>query len=184
MKPLPQKYQWLNQIAGLPRMIQIAISQHGVTEVVGKGSSETIIAWRDGLNRAGVAIKGYSDDDIPWCGLFLAYIAYQRKENATEVVEAPLWARSWVKYGKSSPLPSLGDVLVFQRGDGGHVGLYIAEDATAYHVIGGNQSNRVCITRIHKSRLIAARRPPYLNPPESAQPYHVTASGVLSKNES
>jgi uncharacterized protein (TIGR02594 family) len=100
-----------------------------------------------------------------------------------EVVSFPLWARSWVNYGVKSPIASLGDLLVFERGNGGHVGFYIAEDASAYHVIGGNQSNRVCITRILKDRCIAVRRPPYATPPEAMRPYKVTASGAISTNE-
>ncbi|RZL82832.1 MAG: hypothetical protein EOP66_04490 [Sphingomonas sp.] len=53
----------------------------------------------------------------------------------------------------------MGVTLVFGREGGGHVGFYVGEDDHAYHAIGRNQSNSVCITRIAKSRLIAARWP-------------------------
>jgi hypothetical protein len=39
-------------------------------------------------------------------------------------------------------------VLVFERPGGGHVGYYFGEDATAYHVLGGNQGDAVTIARI------------------------------------
>lgn len=39
---------------------------------------------------------------------------------------------------------------------GGDVALYVGEDAGAYHCLGGNQSDKVCITRIAKSRLSCA----------------------------
>ena len=178
------KYTWINSLKGLPKTISLGMDFLGVAEVVGKGSNKTIIGWRDKLNQAGVKIEGYSNDDIPWCGLFAAFIAYLRMKVAGEVVKLPLWARSWAKYGVKADVPSLGDVLVFERpGGGGHVGFYIAEDSLTYHVLGGNQSNKVCITRVAKSRLIAARRPPYKNKPAAVKPYKVAAGGTLSTNE-
>jgi hypothetical protein len=79
--------------------------------------------------------------------------------------------------------PGLGDVLVFTRNGGGHVGFYVAEDKDCYHVLGGNQSNSVTITRIAKSRCIAFRRPIYINTPASVKPYLVGASGAISEDE-
>jgi len=180
---LPEKYQWLTSLKGLPKTISLALAELGVAEVVGKGSNKTIIAWRDELNQAGVKIAGYSDDDIPWCGLFAAIITYRRMKNAAEVVKDPLWARNWAKYGVKPPKAGLGDVLVFVRNGGGHVGFYVAEDDSAYHVLGGNQSNKVCITRVAKDRCIAVRRPPYVTTPSAAKKYVVASSGALSKNE-
>jgi uncharacterized protein (TIGR02594 family) len=183
MESLPDKYSWLLKTKGLPNTIKLALNEYGTAEVVGKGSNRTIIGWRDELNQAGVNITGYSDDDVPWCGLFAAIICYRRLKKPEEVVKSPLWARNWAKYGIKSPQPSLGDVLVFSRGSSGHVGFYVAEDDTAYHVLGGNQSNKVNITRVAKDRLIACRRPPYVTTPAATKPYKVSASGKLSSNE-
>jgi uncharacterized protein (TIGR02594 family) len=184
---LPTQYQWLTTTKGLPNTIKLAIKEYGVQEVVGKGSNKTIIAWRDELNGATPAgkpiVSGFSDDDIPWCGLFSAIICYRRVKNIAEVIKDPLWARNWAKYGMKSPQAALGDVLVFVRNGGGHVGFYVGEDATAYHVIGGNQSNRVSIQRILKSRCIAVRRPEYTTTPKAVKPYHLAASGSISTNE-
>lgn len=180
---LPAEYRWLNNLEGLPKTISLALSLHGTAEVVGRGSNKTIIGWRDELNQSGVKISGYSDDDIPWCGLFAAIVTFRRMGIAAEVVKDPLWARNWAKYGVHAAQPALGDVLVFSRGSGGHVGFYVAEDKTAYHVLGGNQANKVCITRIAKNRCIAVRRPPYKTQPESVKAYHVSGSGTLSTNE-
>jgi uncharacterized protein (TIGR02594 family) len=177
------KYDWLKSVKGLPNTIKEGMALLGVAEVVGKGSNKTILGWRDELNQAGAKISGYSDDDIPWCGLFTSIVCYRRKRIAAEVVTDPLWARNWAKYGVKSPQPGLGDILVFSRGSGGHVGFYVAEDATAYHVLGGNQGNRVSIARIAKSRCIAVRRPRYNSTPEGVKPYRVAATGTLSKNE-
>jgi hypothetical protein len=75
-------------------------------------------------------------------------------------------------------------VLVFERAGGGHVGMYVGEDAGAYHVLGGNQGDAVSIARIAKIRLFTARRAAW----RSAQPSNVrrvliAAAGNLSKNE-
>jgi len=184
MSKLPDDYQWLQNVKGLPLTIRLALDEYGTREVVGKGSSKTIIGWRDELNQAGVKIEGYSDDDIPWCGLFAAIIAYRRRGLAAEVVKEPLWARNWAKYGKSAATAMLGDILVFQRGSGGHVGFYVGEDRAAYHVLGGNQSNAVTIARISKGRCIAVRRPPYVTVPAGVRPYPLSGAGALSTNES
>jgi len=178
---LPHQYAWLSSIGTLPRVITEGLCLIGVVEVVGKGSNRTILGWRDELNAAGVKIIGYSDDDIPWCGLFAAIVAH-RADKA--VPEKPLWARNWAKFGVAVAQPALGDVLVFTRpGGGGHVGFYVGEDRTAFHVLNGNARNRVEITRIRKERCIAVRRPIYNQAPASVRPFHVAAAGALSSDE-
>jgi uncharacterized protein (TIGR02594 family) len=178
---MPPGYEWLASVGTLPRTIQQGLKLYGTAEVVGKGSNKTIISWRDELNIAGNPVVGFSDDDVPWCGLFAAIVTYRA---GYDPVNSPLWARNWAKFGKASTKPGLGDVLVFVRETGGHVGFYVAEDATAYHVLGGNQSNRVSITRVAKARLIAARRPLFaIGQPASVKPYRTGANGALSRNE-
>ena len=76
-----------------------------------------------------------------------------------------------------------GDVLVFKRKGGGHVGLYVGHDASAFHVLGGNQSDRVSITRLSRNRLVAVRRPAYRAQPANVRPIPLAASGSLSVNE-
>lgn len=178
----PEGYEWLAGVGQLPRTIIEAMRLHGVAEVVGRGSNRTIIGWRDELNAAGVLITGFSDDDVPWCGLFAAIVAHRAGKA---VPQSPLWARNWVNFGTAaSKLAGLGDALVFSRpGGGGHVGFYVGEDRTAFHVIGGNQKNRVSITRIAKARCIAVRRPEYRQAPASVRPYSLAAAGALSVNE-
>ncbi len=175
----PKNYEWLANVGQLPKTIFEGLKLFGVQEVVGKGSSATILGWRDELNQAGVKISGYSDDSIAWCGLYAAIVAHRAGKD---VVKEPLWARNWAKFGVKAAKPSLGDILVFERGEGGHVALYVGEDATTYHILGGNQKDQVSITRWAKSRLLAARRPKYTNQPASVKPYIVKATGVISKD--
>jgi uncharacterized protein (TIGR02594 family) len=182
----PKGYEWLGKVGQLPKTISEALALHGTAEIVGRGSNKTIMAWRDELNQAAgvspnaVKIDGYSDDDIPWCGLFAAIVTFRAGKK---VVAQPLWARNWAKFGVGVTEAGLGDVLVFVRNGGGHVGFYVGHDATTYHVLGGNQGNKVSITRIAKNRCIAVRRPIYNAKPEGVRPFKVAASGAVSSNE-
>lgn len=166
--------KFLKEIGTLPKMISTAIDLIGTSEIPGPKSNATIMKW---AKEVGV---GYADDDIAWCGLFVAYVV---KQTGRVPVTSPLWARNWAKWGVKSDVPELGDILVFSRGSGGHVGFYVAEDQTAYYVLGGNQGNTVSIVRILKSRLLAARRPVYQQKPDSVKKYVIDTHGELSTNE-
>ncbi|WP_031434623.1 NlpC/P60 family protein [Methylomarinum vadi] len=128
----------------------------GIQERPGRGSNEAILDWAEDLE-----LHSYNDDDIPWCGLFVAHcVGSQMTEEALPT--NPLGARNWAKFGHEVS-PRLGSVMVFWRGSPngwkGHVGFYWAEDDEAYHILGGNQSNSVSITRLAKNRLLSARWP-------------------------
>ena len=169
------KYSWLSKLE-LPKTISEGIKLLGTVETPGNKNNPIILGW---AKEVGLE-KSYSADSVPWCGLFAALVT---KRAGKTPVDAPLWARNWSKFGVASPTPGLGDVLVFIRDGGGHVGFYIAEDQTAYHVLGGNQSDAVTITRVAKARCVAARRPIYTNIPKSVKPYIIAADGALSSNE-
>jgi uncharacterized protein (TIGR02594 family) len=176
MAGLPAAYAWLEKIEP-PRIIVEALALYGIKEVPGPVNAPEIMAWarETGLQDSYVA------DAVPWCGLFAAVVV---KRAGWESVAAPLWARNWARFGKPSPEPGLGDVLVFQRESGGHVGFYVGEDPDAYHVLGGNQGDSVSIIRVSKRRLIAARRPAWrIAQPASVKAYHLGMIGELSRNE-
>lgn len=174
----PVGYEWLGTVGTLPKVVVEALELHGTKETLGPKDNPVILGWAAevGLSRA------YTDDEIPWCGLFVAVVC---KRAGKPVDQQPLWARSWADYGMRVSRAELGDILVFSRpGGGGHVGFYIAEDESAYHVLGGNQSDAVTVARIAKSRCIAVRRPPFKTSlPASAKPYQVAMGGKLSENE-
>jgi uncharacterized protein (TIGR02594 family) len=111
-------------------------------------------------------------------------MAVVAKRACNPALESPLWARNWVAFGNAADEAQLGDVLVFRRDQSaGHVGLYVGEDYGAYHVLGGNQSDGVTITRIARDRCIAVRRPVYKAVPATAAPVQFAANGALSTNE-
>ncbi|WP_138467507.1 peptidoglycan-binding protein [Poseidonocella sp. HB161398] len=98
---------------------------------------------------------------LPWCGDFVeTCIAVTLPMSGLPA--NPYLARNWLKFGQDVD-PCFGAVLVFWRGSrsgtSGHVGFYYSEDADSYHVLGGNQSNKVGISSIRKDRLLGARLP-------------------------
>ena len=181
---LPRRYAYLND-SPMPRLIKEGLKTYGTVETPGKKNNPTIMAWAKEVG--GPVSKIYTADSIPWCGLWMAVVA---KRAGWEVVKSPLWALSWATFGawvkaKDKPhAPAIGDVLVFTRNGGGHVGLYVGEDATHFHVLGGNQSDKVMISRIAKSRLYTTRRPEWkTKQPESVRPKRLTAVGAVTTNE-
>jgi len=160
-----------------PRILVEAIKLIGTKEIVGKQHNPDILQWAKDLNLE----KVYTNDEIPWCGLFVAICAHRAN---VEVVKSPLWALNWAKYGNEAKVPMLGDILTFKRNGGGHVGIYVGEDDTCYHVLGGNQNNQVNVIRILKSRLHKARRTAWkIAQPANVRVVKLTAKGAISKNE-
>ena len=77
----------------------------------------------------------------------------------------------------------LGDILIFSRKGGNHVGTYVGENKNHFYVFGGNQSNTTNITLISKDRCIGVRRPVYKIQPESVKKYYFDIKGNVSTNE-
>lgn len=178
---LDARYDWLRDVGPVPRHLDVALGLFGVREYPGAENNPVIMAWRDELRAAGVNVSGYTGDAVPWCGLFMAYVMLT---GDRAVVENPLWALNWGKFGEDGGQPELGDVLTFTRDGGGHVALYIGEDRAGYfHVLGANQQDSVNIMRIAKSRMSACRQPPYRVRPASVRPYLISAAGSVSSNE-
>lgn len=140
-----------------PRMVEPlwlskARTHLGLTEVVGRTHNPVIMNWIDQLGAQVLGIKP-NDDETPWCGTFMAWVMKEAGINAPSIaIRAAQWGRVG-KWGRELVGPRLGCVLVFTRQGGGHVGLYMGEDETHYHVLGGNQLNSVSVMRLEKSRL-------------------------------
>ena len=173
---LPVQYAWLSGLVP-PKTISEGLKLYGTEEKVGSANNPVILAWAKELGLE----HSYVADSIPWCGLFVALVV---ERAGWPVIPQPLWARNWAKWERASPIPGLGDVLVFKRENSGHVAFYVGEDETAFHTLGGNPGDRVSIIRIDKNRLIAARRPVWkIAQPDSVKPYRLAKIGALSQNE-
>lgn len=174
---LPDKYQWLEQEKA-PKMLVESLRHYGIMEHVGKGSNVNISGWAKEVGVSG----WYTDDDIPWCGLFVGVVA--KRCGYPFSAGKLLAAREWANWGTAVLKPRLWDILVFSRPGGGHVGFYVGENEKAYLVYGGNQSNAVGFAWIDKARCIAIRRPIYkVGEPDNVRPIYLSFTGELSKNE-
>lgn len=154
----------------------------GLKEIAGGKSNATILGWAKAIG--GWIASYFTNDDIPWCGLFMAHIMGATLPE--EVLPSnPLSAKAWAKFGRPLNVPSLGCVLVFSRDGGGHVGLYVGETMTAYRVLGGNQSNSVSLTWIDKKRLVEGgmRWPQTVTPPLAIRVLLQPDGSPLSQNE-
>lgn len=178
---IPAAYSWLTEIGDdMPRTVEEALKLYGIKEAVDKANNPVIMDWADELGEKVIGYK-YTGDDVPWCGLFAAIVV---QRAAKPVPTGPLYALNWKAFGTPVDEAGLGDVLVFQRPGGGHVGFYIGEDDTSYCVLGGNQGDAVSFTWIAKDRCVAARRPEYRNQPAAVKPHRLSRAGSpLSTNE-
>ena len=175
---IPKQYEWVAK-EGAPKMIVEALKLYGTSEDLSKKSNPTILEWAKEVG--GDVDDIYNSDAIPWCGLFMAVVA---KRAGKQLPDKPLWALNWANFGNPIAIPEFGDVLTFKRSQGGHVALYIGEDAAAYHVLGGNQADKVCFTRIGKERLYKARRPIYSTAqPSNVRRIYLSQIGAISLNE-
>ena len=132
-----------------PAWLAFARQQIGVREIVGPKHSPIIMGWIQKLGAQVLGIK-VVDDETAWCGTFVA-MCMMIAGLASPAIDVR--ASAWGAWGRELIGPRLGCVLVFTRTGGGHVGFYIGEDASHFHVLGGIQGNAVSITRIAKERL-------------------------------
>lgn len=179
---LAKKYAFLESIGPLPKMVETGLNYLGIKEYPGTGSNNRAIMQM--AQELGIA-NIYKNDEVAWCGLFVAYVMKVSGKPMTFTGYEILRAASFADWGKpvARGEEKLGDILVFKRPGGNHVGIYIAESDTTFHVLGGNQSNAVTITEIAKNRLFASRRFYAIGAPESAKKYTINSSGEVSTNE-
>lgn len=172
---LPNKYKFLLKEKA-PAILVEALKYYGTKEVPGKKHNPIILEWAKAIGWGHI-----QDDETPWCGTFIGYVA---KQANVQVVNTPIRALSWNNYGIKQDVAMLGDILTFSRNGGGHVGIYVGEDKDYYHVLGGNQSNMVNITRIAKSRLSQIRRTAWkIAQPSNVRCIYYDANGEISENE-
>lgn len=143
--------------AGSPLLPWFEEARHlmGTKEVLGDKDNPVIMDWAKNLDIS------YAGDDVPWCGLFVAHCVGTTLQQ--EVLPGnPLGARQWEKFGVTTN-PRLGAIMVFWReslaSGKGHVGFYVGEDDDAYQILGGNQSDEVCLMWLGKDRFRCARWP-------------------------
>lgn len=178
MASLPAKWARYYNEPG-PKILLEALKHYGTLEHAGHGSNPNIMQWAQELGVSG----WYTDDDIPWCGLFMGIIA---KRAGYEPPRDFLAAKNWLNFGLTVPIhePKLADIMVYSRPGGNHVALYMGENSHAYLNYGGNQSNAVGFAWIDKTRLIGVRRCPWkVGQPDNVRQIILTEDGQVSQNE-
>lgn len=131
-------------------VIEVALSQFGVSEIVGRKDNPEVIKYFDKIGYDGAKLK----DETSWCSAFVNWCAIQ----AGLPFSSKLTARSWLTIGTITQSPQIGDVVVLWRESRaswkGHVGFFVRETADVIYVLGGNQSGRVSIQPYSKNRLL------------------------------
>ncbi|WNH10051.1 TIGR02594 family protein [Thalassobellus suaedae] len=134
--------------------IQEALKLYGQKEIIGEKDNPEIIRLFDELGFNGNQLK----DETSWCAAFANCIL----KRAGKPYLRKLNARSLLQIGNEVECPQLGDIVIFWRESRkswmGHVGFYISEDENYINVLGGNQSNKVCISPYFKGRVLGYRR--------------------------
>jgi len=104
-------------------------------------------------------VKDANDDSTTsWCSIILMEVF----KDHFDITNATPSARSWLKVGKQTIEPIVGNsIVVFHNGDikswQGHVGIYMGKDPNNSNrilVYGGNQSNKITKSSYPESRVL------------------------------
>lgn len=106
--------------------------------------------------------KNKSANKYAWCSLFLNHIA---KDSGYEHTDSPL-ARSWLDIKQIIKYPTMGDIVILQRGKEswmGHVGIFINQHKDYIYILSGNDGDTVKINKFNKDKVLGYRRLQKLN---------------------
>lgn len=141
-----------NAIGSAYPWFEIAQSEIGVREIVGRGDNPRIVEYHHSTTLdAGSA----SLDETPWCSSFVNWCVERAGYAGTDSA----WARSWLNWGVPTAQPTVGTIAIFTRDGGGHVGFYVSENEGEVQVLGGNQRDAVNIAHYPKKDLLGYRNP-------------------------
>jgi uncharacterized protein (TIGR02594 family) len=134
-----------------PDWYHVALGELGVHETKGPESTKRIIEYH-----SMTSLKA-KDDLIPWCS---AFVCWCLESVGIESTRAPN-ARSYLTYGRPVAEPYEGCIVVLKRGESwqGHVGFFVKKSLGFIWVLGGNQSDEVCIQKFWGGRLLGYREP-------------------------
>jgi uncharacterized protein (TIGR02594 family) len=125
-----------------------ALGELGVHEIPGPGASPRIVQYDQ------VTTLKATSDEIPWCSSFVNWCM----SRDARLVTGSAAASSWLSYGYGVGL-TYGAIAVLRRPGGHHVAFVIDWDDGAIWLLGGNQSNQVCIRAFSRVNLLDARWP-------------------------
>ena len=136
-----------------PKWLAVARAEIGVKEYPGAQHNPRVIKYlKSTTNQA-------TSDETAWCSAFVNWCVVQAGVAGTNSAAA----RSWLKWGRALSEPVPGCMVVFQRGSSptsGHVAFYLETRGTGILVLGGNQSNSVCVSSYPAGKLLGYRTTP------------------------
>ena len=110
-------------------------------------------------------LTGVDVINTEWCAAFVNGVLDQSNIPTNLDHEFPLTARGFLDWGHSVQTPIPGDLVIFPRGNSdwqGHVGFYVStifiDNVKYYHILGGNQRNKVSIVLYRASNALGIRR--------------------------
>jgi len=138
----------------MEKLLKIALSQYGVKEIPGEENNNPVIMrYFNEIEQTWV-----KNDETSWRSAFINWCALKAGLEKTD----KLTARSWLHIGNRIETPEVGDITILWRvkpeGWQGHVGIYITNDENWVYLLGGNQSNQVCIKPYPLNRVLGYRR--------------------------
>jgi uncharacterized protein (TIGR02594 family) len=150
------KFYWLLDIKN-NCLIEKAIECLDIVEFPGISNNPVIASWAEEVN----APSKYKEDKTPWCALFMSYIVHS---CGYDLPKGSTKSLNWLEWGGTIEIPEIGDILIYKKRIGGHIGLFVEEDGDYYWTLGGNQSRKegqdsVNIKRIKKSKCVRICRP-------------------------
>lgn len=131
---------------------EFALLEIGEKEIAGIDNNKRILLYSKEIGASWV-----SNDETPWCAIFIQWCLKQAGLKYSYMANA----RYFLKYGKRTENPKLGDIVVLWRGSKnstlGHVGFFIKENKNSIWILGGNQNNEVNIMQYSKSQVLDYR---------------------------
>ena len=191
---VPSKWSWVLELDGTPAIVMAGVKEYGTLEGAAGANNPRILAWADEVARChpttytNWAADWYNKDSVPWCGLFTAICACRSANGNKTRLPPPsyLSALAWASFGVPVDWRGklgniwMGDIAVFTRSGGGHVGIVIAvsKDGKYIATLGGNQDNQVNIKLQPVANLYSVRRPRYNVAPKAARNFRISSTGV------
>lgn len=134
------------------QQIQIALQEYANHDVLGPQNNPDVLKYFKKIGQNWV-----SDDDTAWCAAFVGYCLETAGVPSTKALNA----RSYLKWGKSTIDPKIGDIVVFWRisptSSFGHVSFFIRQLNGVVYCLGGNQSDSVNISAYPLSQVLGFR---------------------------
>lgn len=128
-------------VLDIPDYVKTALLEVGTHEIEGIKNNPRVLEYHATTGK-------YSNDEVAWCGSFVAWVMIQ---NGIKPVEVGERAKSWLTFGKSISKPVVGAVAIKSRNGGGHVCIVVGENQNGDLLcVGGNQSNEVNIATYKK----------------------------------